>query len=91
MVKVTQNPTERQSQNRYFPVKQKMAPILDEANKKFSDAIYRLKHDDKRTAEDIWTELRKAQNESGMGSALRCVSLLNELTRRGQIKDDWRG
>lgn len=91
MVQAMQQSEELQARYRHSAVKRQMAPILDEANKRFSDALYRLKHDDKRTAADVWAELKKAQNEPGMVSALRCVSILNELTRRGQIADDWRG
>lgn len=91
MSKVMQDSKEAQSQSRYFAIKQEMAPVLDEANKKFNDAIYRVQNNLTKTAASVWADLKVAQSQTGFASGLQCVSLLNELTRRGQIADDWRG
>lgn len=64
--------------------------LLVETKKKFDDAIYRVKTNTTKTADDLWAELKVAQNDTttdGFTSGIKCVSILNELKRRGQITD----
>jgi hypothetical protein len=62
--------------------------VAEEARKKFDDAIYRVRTGDPRTAAQVWAELREEQesDHDGMASGYRCVGLIRELERRGQIE-----
>lgn len=88
-----QEENEYQQEVRFAGVKRQMAPILDEANKQFDDALYRISNNDKRTAADLWVELKAAQNGPGdpFVNAIRCTSILNSLAKRGQIPENWLG
>lgn len=72
-------------------IRQEMSKVAVEAEARFDDAIYRMKTGDTRTAEQLWEELRVAQESTGDGlvSGLQCMGILNELTRRGQIARTW--
>lgn len=61
--------------------------VIDDARKKFDDAIFRCRTGDKRTADQLWEELAVAQESEGDGivNALKCVGLVNQLSRRKQI------
>lgn len=63
-----------------------ISKIAEQARKKFDDAIYRVRTGDPRTAKDVWEELLDEQDsDDGMTSGMRCVGLIKELERRGQI------
>lgn len=61
--------------------------IWEASRKRFDDAIYRAKHGEVTTAEELWAELAVAQEstEDGLVSGLRCMGILNQLKRRGQV------
>lgn len=72
-------------------VQMSFAPVLDDARKKFDDAIYRMKTGETKTVDELWEELRQAQetDTDGLVAGFRCTSILNQLSRRGQIPTDW--
>lgn len=61
--------------------------LLEQAEKRFDDAIYRVRTGDPRRAADVWAELLAEQESEGdgMASGMRCVGLIRELERRGQV------
>jgi len=61
--------------------------VINDARKKFDDAIFRCRTGDTRTADQLWEELAVAQEAEGDGmvNALKCVGIVNQLSRRKQI------
>lgn len=61
--------------------------VLEDTRKKFDDAIFRCRTGDTKTADDLWAELAIAQEAEGDGlvTALNCVGIVNQLSRRKQI------
>ena len=59
--------------------------IASDARKSFDDAIYRMEHNTKTTAQDLWAELKVAQETPGFASGFKCMGILNELKDRKQI------
>jgi hypothetical protein len=61
--------------------------VVNDTRKKFDDAIFRCRTGETKTAEQLWGELAVEQESKGDGmvSALKCVGILNQLTRRKQI------
>jgi hypothetical protein len=68
-----------------------IAQVGEEAEKKFDDAIYRMRTGETKTADQLWDELRTAQESdcNGTVAGLNCTSILNQLARRGQISKNW--
>lgn len=59
--------------------------IAIDARRSFDDAIYRMNHNTKTTAQDLWAELKVAQETPGFASGFKCMGILNELKDRKQI------
>lgn len=59
--------------------------VIDASRKKFDDAIFRCKTGETKTADELWDELAVAQEQEGIVSALKCVGIVNQLSRRKQI------
>lgn len=67
--------------------------IKEETFKQFEDVTYRLRTgifatENDRTAADVWAELKEAQESTemdGWAAGFKCMGLVNELVRRGQI------
>lgn len=72
-------------------VQEGFSPVLEDARKKFDDAIYRIKTGETKTVDELWEELREAQesDDDGLVAGFRCTSILNQLSRRGQISTNW--
>jgi hypothetical protein len=70
-----------------YLVREAMAPVWDEARKKFDDAIYRTRTGETITAVQLWDELKDAQKETndGLAAGRRRIGIYNQLERRGQI------
>lgn len=68
-------------------VRESINPVWVEARKKFDDAIYRTKTGDTTTADQLWDELKEAQETTtdGLVAGLQCMGIMNQLQRRGQI------
>lgn len=68
-------------------VREAMAPVWVEARKKFDDAIYRMRTGETQTADQLWAELKVAQEEPGDGlvAGLKCTGILSQLEQRGQV------
>lgn len=70
-----------------YLVREAMAPVWVEARKKFDDAIYRTRTGNTTTAAQLWDELKESQETTtnGLVSGFKCVGILSELERRGQV------
>lgn len=72
-------------------VRESFTPIWDETRRRFDDAIYRARTGDTKTADQLWDELKDAQENisDGLVSGLQCTGILRQLQRRGQIPNIW--